>query len=358
MKLAIARAPGRYGGIFRRFRELCAYCEGRHSIVGLIPLAESEVTEDWPVRTHAYSRSLLSLSLLRAESTADLLQACEPLINRIAHDLRAEAPDHVIAVDSDIKGLCVIGAARRVNCPVTTIVAGVATEEALHTRQWSSRLAPLAEQYCLTQSGRLIFPSRLAAEVCAQRYPGMAPYTVIHNGIADGFLFAERRSPDPHRIGAVMRMSGVKNPEALGRIASDLAEHGFRVELVTDTSERVPARKLLSAVQFREPMLSTEAMAEFYTGCHAVVSPSRFETFGNVPLEAVAAGTPAVVTDRMGISELFRELGLDHLVVPVDDVSAAVHRLIHAEPIPASIREHLRLTRTWPAVCAQLINAL
>jgi glycosyltransferase involved in cell wall biosynthesis len=52
------------------------------------------------------------------------------------------------------------------------------------------------------------------------------------------------------------------------------------------------------------------------------VLPSRWEGFGNVVIEALASGVPAVVSScKYGPNEIVRD-GVDGLIVPVDDVAA------------------------------------
>ena len=234
MKLVVARGPGRFGGIFRRFRELCEYCEGRHELLGVMPLAESDEPLDQPVRTLSYARAHVSRGIFRAESAGAVVQACEAIINRIARDLQQESPDKILAADTDLKGLCVIEACHRAGLAVTTFVAGLSSLEAeFDSRSSPFKFMPLVEQFCLERSDRLIFPSQFAAEYCAARFPGMAPYTVIRNGIADIFLKAPLPNPEPRRIGAVMRTSGIKNPDMLAAVAERLGERGFSIDLVT-----------------------------------------------------------------------------------------------------------------------------
>ena len=361
MKIAIARGEGCFGGIFRRFRELSAWCQGRHETVGLMPLAREDGSLDWPVRTLCYSRLRhIRPNLLRAESINGVLDACEGLIERMASDLRTECPDKVLAVDTDLKGLCVVAACHRAGLPVTTFVAGVSSEEAGRERGRPQPFVALAERYCLEQSDRLIFPSLFVAEYCAAKHLGMAPFAVVHNGIADTFLRTERPLHDSRAIGAVMRLSWVKNPEALGQIADMLNRRGYSLDLISDADAKSqPADlKVLANVNLVEPTLSDESLARFYGLCRAVVCPSRFEASGNVPMESIAVGTPAVITDRMGIGELFRSLGLGHLIVPVGDVEGAVDRLVSAEPIPQPVREFLRTEFSWQAVCPRLVTAM
>jgi glycosyltransferase involved in cell wall biosynthesis len=358
MKIAIARGPGLFGGIFRRFRELCAYCEGRHEVLGILPFAEQDGEIQLPVRTLTFAYHNVSVHMLRAHTIDDVLRAFEPLTEKIAEALKRERPDKILAVDTDLKGVCVIAACKRAGLPVTTFVAGLASLVDAYSRKPSERFMPAVEQYCVEASDKLIFPSRASAEYCKERYPKMAPFTVIHNGIASTFLNAERAETESRRIGAVMRLEGIKNPELLGRIADGLRSHGHELELVTAVPKPWQLPTYLRRIPIVPPTSCNDDLARFYAGCKAIVSPSRFECSGNVPMEAIAVGTPPVITEQMGISELFHELGLSHLVVDVDDVDGTIDRLVTAEPIPVGIREHVRRTYSWPSRCERIIATL
>jgi glycosyltransferase involved in cell wall biosynthesis len=104
-----------------------------------------------------------------------------------------------------------------------------------------------------------------------------------------------------------------------------------------------------------------------------LLMPSRAEGFGLVGLEAIAAGTPALVSDRSGLGQLLREVlpraDADRLVVPVEndahDVTVwgdAIHYVLgdrQAAFVRAdSIRRTMRERRTWSTAVVRLLTAL
>lgn len=50
-------------------------------------------------------------------------------------------------------------------------------------------------------------------------------------------------------------------------------------------------------------LLSRRQLDEAFAGCDALVMPSWHENFGNVVVEAMARGVPALVSDRVGVAE-------------------------------------------------------
>ncbi len=73
----------------------------------------------------------------------------------------------------------------------------------------------------------------------------------------------------------------------------------FRFLIVGDGSEREWLRENLVGADL-PGILRGEALAEAYANMDAFVFPSRTDTFGNVVLEALASGKPAIVTNAGG----------------------------------------------------------
>ena len=100
--------------------------------------------------------------------------------------------------------------------------------------------------------------------------------------------------------------------------------------------------------------VSDDDLVALYRAADVCVVPSRsLEGFGLVVLEALACGTPVVVTDVGGLSEAVDDLGHE-LVVPPDDAAALGARLVAARrglrPLPS--REACRAFATgfsWEA---------
>jgi len=68
-------------------------------------------------------------------------------------------------------------------------------------------------------------------------------------------------------------------------------------------------------------------LAEFYCSCSLIITPSHFETFGNVPLEAIATGTPALINKEVGVREVFNKIGLKDFILDFEDVDSVVKKI-------------------------------
>src|SRR5262249_29151009 len=104
-------------------------------------------------------------------------------------------------------------------------------------------------------------------------------------------------------------------------------------------------------------LLKGEALAEAYASMDALVFPSETDTFGNVILEALASGVPALVSDRGGPKFLIED-GVTGFVA--QDAGAFAEKLtgLFLDPqrrdrMCRSARQ-AALGRSWDAVFAGL----
>jgi glycosyltransferase involved in cell wall biosynthesis len=126
------------------------------------------------------------------------------------------------------------------------------------------------------------------------------------------FSPAHRTRPDGDRtvvLGYVGRLSVEKNVALLARVERGLAEMGVtgvRFLIVGHGSEETALRRELAQAEFTG-VLRGAALAEAYANMDVLVFPSHTDTFGNVVLEALASGVPAVVTVGGGPKYIVRD---------------------------------------------------
>lgn len=104
------------------------------------------------------------------------------------------------------------------------------------------------------------------------------------------------------RIGYVGRVCPEKNVRFLVELERNLAQHGFhnyRFLIVGDGSERAWLEHNLRQADFTGE-LHGELLARAYANMDIFAFPSETDTYGNVVSEAMASGTPVVVTSKGG----------------------------------------------------------
>ncbi len=143
------------------------------------------------------------------------------------------------------------------------------------------------------------------------------------------------RTSGPFRLGYVGRLTPEKNVRLLARLERRLVESGagpFRLVVVGDGGERGwLARNTQHALL--TGVLTGPALAREYANMDLFVFPSRTDTFGNVVLEAMASGVPAVVTGKGGARFLVED-GVSGRVAAGDDE--------FVETVVALVRDHTR----------------
>jgi glycosyltransferase involved in cell wall biosynthesis len=137
------------------------------------------------------------------------------------------------------------------------------------------------------------------------------PVFPMSRGVDTALFCPERRdrTSGPFRLGFVGRLTPEKDLRFLARLEQGLEKAGvgpFRLVITGDGGERTwlathLKRVLLTGV-LTGPMLARE-----YANMDLFVFPSRTDTFGNVVLEAMASGVPAVVTNGGGAKFLVED---------------------------------------------------
>jgi phosphatidylinositol alpha 1,6-mannosyltransferase len=181
---------------------------------------------------------------------------------------------------------------------------------------------------------------------------------LMQRGVDTQLFSPARRDRDPGDtdfiLGFVGRMSIEKNVALLVEVQRELETRGlrnFRFRLVGHGKDETWLREHLPRAEF-PGVLRGEALARAYAGMDIFVFPSHTDTFGNVVLEALASGVPAVVTPDGGPKSLVRE-GATGFVAADADFPAAIERIVRNPGLQATMREQARtyaMSASWDAV--------
>ena len=99
-------------------------------------------------------------------------------------------------------------------------------------------------------------------------------------------------------------------------------------------------------------------IADLYRGARLLLCPSRYEGFGLPPLEAMACGTPAVVTDTSSLPEVCGDAALYAPVGRADLLAEQAERLLSDEALRRRLVEKGRARAaefTWPNAAAKML---
>ncbi len=164
-----------------------------------------------------------------------------------------------------------------------------------------------------------------------------------------------------HVLGYVGRLSVEKNVALLAQVQQQLEKMGitnFRFLIVGHGAEEAWLRERLPRAEFTG-VLKGEPLSAAYANMDLFVFPSHTDTFGNVVLEALASGVPAIVTPDGGPCTIVRD-GETGRIVPDGQFASAIAALLTDPPAHAAMRIAARvyaLTASWDSVFEGIYQA-
>lgn len=175
----------------------------------------------------------------------------------------------------------------------------------------------------------------------------------------DAALFHPARRTRPSNdgelvLGYVGRLSVEKNVALLATVQQELEQRGlrnFRFKIVGHGTEESWLRAHLPRAQFTG-VLRGDDLSRAYADMDIFVFPSHTDTFGNVVLEAMASGVPAIVTKDGGPQTIVRN-GETGRIAHDDEFAAAILEIAADPARLAAMRQSARayaLTASWDAV--------
>ena len=157
-----------------------------------------------------------------------------------------------------------------------------------------------------------------------------------------------------HVLGFVGRLSIEKNVALLAQVHEELETKGhrsFRFLIVGHGGEEAWLRERLPRADFAG-VLRGEALSTAYANMDLLVFPSHTDTFGNVVLEALASGVPAIVTPDGGPKTIVRD-GITGRIAADADFAAAVADVLgdpHRHAVMRAAARAHALTMSWDSV--------
>ncbi len=150
------------------------------------------------------------------------------------------------------------------------------------------------------------------------------------------FLFVGTIEPRKNIGGLLQAYEYLKSHYSIGDAALVIA--GGKGWLYDETLESVRKLGIEDAVHF-VGRVSDETLQRLYVGARALVHPAFYEGFGLPPLEAMACGTPVIVSNVSSLPEVVQDAAL--LVDPNDaeEIAVAMHRLLTDDALHAELRE-------------------
>jgi glycosyltransferase involved in cell wall biosynthesis len=165
--------------------------------------------------------------------------------------------------------------------------------------------------------------------------PGAAARVLARYGLRPGFLFSLgrlNRRKNLERLLLAYARARAGGAPAVPLVIGGKPDYG--VDAVR-SGRRAPADP--GGVRWMGPIPDADLPA-FYSGAAGFIYPSLFEGFGLPVLEAMACGTPLVISDRAALPELTGDAGLSVDPENVDALAEAMTRLLTDHALAAELR--------------------
>jgi phosphatidylinositol alpha 1,6-mannosyltransferase len=324
--------------------------------------------KDGPVRTLELPRSAFSFPVEK-DLRFDL--AYWRHLPRILADTRRFRPDVIHITGPTELGFLGAWIAHHLRVPLvaswhTNVHEYAATRSGWFTRLFGERGPRVGRQIessalwvtaLYYKQARMLFAPN--AELCAllARATGR-PCHLMTRGVdtaAFSPTYRDREAADADFVlGFVGRLSVEKNVALLVTIEQQLRQQGagnFRFLIVGHGGEESWLRERLSHAEFTGVLRGAD-LARAYANMDAFVFPSHTDTFGNVVLEALASGVPAIVTPDGGPARIVRN-GDTGFIRADQHFAEAVAGLASDADVHAAMRQRARqyaLSASWDAV--------
>jgi glycosyltransferase involved in cell wall biosynthesis len=327
------------------------------------------ILEEGNVWTLELPRGFLSFALEKDLRFDPAFLRHIPLIGEVLERFK---PDLIHITGPSEVGMLGAGLAHHLGVPLAASWHTNVHEYAARRSDWFLRLLPKRHSQATEQKIEDIAMAAAAKfysvaqvlfapnpELCAllARTTGRECHLMPRGVDAELFHPAKRlRDPEDrdHVLGFVGRLSIEKNVTLLARVQEELEAMGhksFRFLIVGHGGEEGWLRERMPRAEITG-VLKGEELSRAYANMDLFVFPSHTDTFGNVVLEALASGVPAIVTPDGGPRTIVRD-GVTGRTVDDDDFAAAVAGVLGDPVTHAEMRVKARefaLTMRWDSV--------
>lgn len=294
-----------------------------------------------------------------SKNLKDLEKKYRPIIKIIKEILLKDKPDVVFLNGTYYVPWIISIAAFELKIPIVLRYAGVYSKETENSKPKARKFFNEIEKSFQKRVSHFIFPSRLCLDVIEKE--------IVKKQIKNAFIVPNSFKVPEHksifdsvdrRIAAVGRWDKIKNFKSFFEIHKILKKEGWKHEasFITGDSKIKSIPKTIN----RFTSMTHDELLKFYSSQGLIICPSLFETFGNVPMEAVCMGIPVLVSDNMGCAEVLETAGLSNMVMSFKnpkEVSKRVKELCGQQILPRQIN-NLRKILDPKAINAKIMSIL
>jgi len=299
----------------------------------------------------------------KSKNLEQVKKAYEKVISAYQKAIINEKPNLVLINGTYYLPWCLFLACERENVPAVLHYHGVLAKEVQNWKKCQKKIFLEMEKCFDKKNIFYIFPSKITKNVVEKEVFGhkIKKAAIIPNPVPEHFFLQEEKI-NKKNIGIISRWTGIKNVRFCEELAIYNSKNGnrFVVNVITDLDKNHSKYKELSEfVKFHKPK-TNEKLASFYRDMGVVISPSHFETYGNVAKESIASGTPAMISSNMGVSETFKNLGLHNWIIDFNSVEDVYKKIenVMGENVHVSVKDKMKKLYSPCKIFNQIISVL
>jgi len=302
----------------------------------------------------------------KCKDVNDIKKEYVEVINVYRKAINKEKPDIVLVNGTYYMPWCLFQAAREEGLPIVLHYHGILTMETQHWPAKERSLFLAMERSLDHKENFYIFPSKITKTTVEKKIYNhkVKNWTIIPNPVPSYFFDVNREKNNVNNvnIGIISRWNFIKNIEFCETLSKYIRNKNsnFVVNLITDLSKKDKRYKKISKFVKIHPAVKNKELCDFYKKMDIIISPSYFETYGNVAKEALASGVPSLVNKNMGVSETFKKLGLNKWIVEfisVKEVYEKIKQFIGYK-IDKKIRKKIKQYYSPEKIFNQLVEIL
>lgn len=188
--------------------------------------------------------------------------------------------------------------------------------------------------------------------------------SLFHPHYSNDELFKKYHIKEKFLLSYVGRLAPEKDIDTLLQISHELPkelQHNIHWLIVGDGPYKEEMMKKAPINMTFAGYLTGETLAKVYANSHLFIFPSPTETFGNVVLEAHAAGTPVIGANSGGVKNIIQQGRTGYLCEPknIEQFSNAIITLLTNPSLQLQMSDQARkyaLTQSWNAIFDNLLD--
>lgn len=329
------------GGVSSFARKFTNYFKNKTTSIELVSLLFShnshnnkiytkETTGDHKYYELYYPREKITNSYKKEYTKKEYIKFLEPWLKQVKNVFEEIKPDVVFLNGFGLSNWLMLETAHRLKIPVCIQHAGIWKKELnISQKHFSSSMRKIfsgLEKEIIKKASSLIFLNEFSRDVFMSIHNiNIKNKNILKTSIIplpiDIKNFKKMHIPNKkhYNIGIVARWDGVKNHDAILRLAKYVRKNNLPISIQVVTkwgSSKITEYKTeyVKFIEIVDPM-PPDKLRNFYKSQDIIMIPSRFDVSPTVLMEAIACGKPIIISKNVGWISDFHKFNLDKLVI-------------------------------------------